>query len=384
MAALALYAAVGPRLTHYEVDVEGAALRERGALDLPAGLMYAWPHATRRFLYAACSDGGPGRAGTRHFLAAYRIAADGSLSPHGDPVALRARPVHMTLDAPSRHALVVLLPSAVVVHRIGADGRVAGEVPQQARPDLGATAHQILLAPSGDLAVLPVRGNDAADGRPEDPGSLAVFSYREGQLTPRQVLAPAGGFGFGPRHVAFHPSRPWMYMSIERQNEIAQFTLEGDAVRGPFHRLTTLEHPEAGKPRQLVGAIHLHPEGRFAYVSNRADGTVDDGGRKVFNGGENSIGVFALDPDTGAPARIQNADTHGIHPRTFHVDPSGRLLVAANMTHLDVRDGEGVRHVPATLSVFRIGGDGRLEFVRKHDAEVGDERMFWCGMVAVP
>ena len=62
MAALALYTAVGPRLTHYEVDVEGAALRERGALDLPAGLMYAWPHATRRFLYAACSDGGLSRA----------------------------------------------------------------------------------------------------------------------------------------------------------------------------------------------------------------------------------------------------------------------------------------------------------------------------------
>ena len=83
MGRTALYAAVGPRLAHYEVDVEGAALRERGTLELPAGLMYAWPHATRRYLYAACSDGGPGRAGTRHFLAAFRIASDGSLAPHG-------------------------------------------------------------------------------------------------------------------------------------------------------------------------------------------------------------------------------------------------------------------------------------------------------------
>jgi hypothetical protein len=33
------------------------------------------------------------------------------------------------------------------------------------------------------------------------------------------------------------------------------------------------------------------------------------------------------------------------------------------------------------LSVFRIGTDGRLDFVRKYDVDVGDQQMFWMGMV---
>jgi hypothetical protein len=33
------------------------------------------------------------------------------------------------------------------------------------------------------------------------------------------------------------------------------------------------------------------------------------------------------------------------------------------------------------LSVFRIGGDGKLAFTRKYDIDVGDKTMFWMGMV---
>ena len=45
---VALYASVGPELTRYEVDVEGAALARRGAVALPANVHYAWPHASGR------------------------------------------------------------------------------------------------------------------------------------------------------------------------------------------------------------------------------------------------------------------------------------------------------------------------------------------------
>ena len=47
---LALYANVGPELTHYDVDVENAALTKRGTVTLPAGVQYAWPHVSKRFL----------------------------------------------------------------------------------------------------------------------------------------------------------------------------------------------------------------------------------------------------------------------------------------------------------------------------------------------
>jgi len=103
----------------------------------------------------------------------------------------------------------------------------------------------------------------------------------------------------------------------------------------------------------------------------------------VFVGGENTLAVFAIDPATGEPNPIQHIDTHGIHCRNFHIDPSGRLLVASHIMGLPVRGGGAIREVPACLSVFRIGDDGRLDFVRKYDVETGDKQMFWMGMVAL-
>lgn len=38
---------------------------------------------------------------------------------------------------------------------------------------------------------------------------------------------------------------------------------------------------------------------------------------------------------------------------------------------------------PAGLTVFSVGDDGKLSFVRKYDVEVGSDWMFWCGMVAL-
>src|SRR3981189_3992524 len=61
---VALYANVGPDLTRYDVDVAGAELIRRETVTLPAGVQYAWPHASRRYLYVAPSGGahGYGRA----------------------------------------------------------------------------------------------------------------------------------------------------------------------------------------------------------------------------------------------------------------------------------------------------------------------------------
>ena len=381
----ALYAAIGPKLTQYDVDVEAATLTERGGLRLPAGVQYLWRHSDQPFVYAACSDGGPGKSGSSHFACALRMDAAGALALHGEPLPLAWRPLHINVDRESRHALVAYHdPSCVTVHPIRADGTLG---PAQGDAVMGSakTVHQVLVGPGGDRVFVPMRGNPpehAADGR-EEPGALDVFDYRDGRLTLRQTIAPAGGFGFGPRHLDFHPAKPWMYMSIERQNEIAFFAL-GDRVEGPQWRKSTLARPDDVKPRQLVGAIHVHPGGRFVYVSNRADGTVDFNGEKVFNGAENTIAVFDIDPATGEPTRIQVEDTRGMHARTFHIHPGGRLLVAANMATRKVREGDGVKQVAGGLSVFRIGDDGKLAFVRKYEADVSRANMFWMGMFARP
>ena len=125
----------------------------------------------------------------------------------------------------------------------------------------------------------------------------------------------------------------------------------------------------------------MHPNGRYLYAANRAQDKVDFQGKKVFKGGENSIVVYSIDHSTGEPTPIQHIETRAIHPRTFHIDPSGRLLVAQHNLPVDVREGDTVRTIPAGLSVFRIGDDGTLAFARKYDIDVGNETMFWKGMV---
>ena len=77
------------------------------------------------------------------------------------------------------------------------------------------------------------------------------------------------------------------------------------------------------------------------------------------------------------PTPIQHIDTRGIHCRTFHIDPSGRLLVAAHIMGPKLRDGSTLS---ANLSVFRIAPDGKLDFVRTYPVDVGDKTMFWMGM----
>jgi hypothetical protein len=117
------------------------------------------------------------------------------------------------------------------------------------------------------------------------------------------------------------------------------------------------------------------------YGANRSQDVVDFKGKKVYKGGENSIVVYAINQETGEPTAIQHIETQKFHPRTFHIDPSGGMLVAQHNLPMDVRDGDHVRTVSAGLSVFRMNVDGRLAIARTYDIDVGDTIMWWMGMV---
>jgi 6-phosphogluconolactonase len=382
-----VYASVGPELTQYDLDIENATLSKRGAVTLPANVHYAWPHAARQFLYVASSDsasaiGGP--VGQRHNVTAFRIdPTTGALTPHGDPIALPTRPIHMTSDIPSRNLLVAFSnPSGLRIYRVNADGTPGAEVTQREAIDPGIYGHQVRVSLNNRLVILVTRGHDAAGSKPEEPGALKVFSYHDGMLADEVSVAPGGGFGFGPRHLDFHPARPWVYVSLERQNRLDMFAIDGDRLSGaPLFSKGTLGEPGNIRGRQAAGTVHVHPNGRSVYVANRASSTVGEGTDRVFAGGENTLAVYAIDPATGEPNPIQHVDTRGIHCRTFHIDPSGQILVAAHIMGLPVKDGAVIREVPACLSLFRIGADGKLDFVRKYDVDVGDRQMFWMGMV---
>jgi 6-phosphogluconolactonase (cycloisomerase 2 family) len=380
------YASIGPELILFDIDVEGATLTKRGAVKLPANIQYAWPHPSRRFLYVVSSNGAPGFAGDKHYASALAVdPATGALTLLGDPAALVSRPIHTSVDATGVYLLIAHNnPSNISVLRLNADGTLGAPVAQPGKLDTGIFAHQVRAMPSNRAVTLVTRGNDATATKVEDPGAIKTFAFDNGVLTNLASIAPGNGLGFGPRHLDFHPQKPWAFVSIERQSDLYVYKLDAATglSRDPIFIKNTLANP---KPpvRQAAGAIHVHPSGKFVYVTNRASDVVEVDGKKIVPDGENNIAVFAINQDTGEPTLIQNADGRAVELRTFGIEPSGRMLVTASIKAVPVRDGAGIGTLPAKLDVFRIGGDGKLDMARQYDIDTGELTQFWSGMITL-
>ena len=391
-----LYAAVGADVFRFDVDVEQATLTRRESRMLPANVQEAALHPSGDYLYFGTSNGGssygsagagPGAPGTDHRLIAFRInPTTGALEPHGNFAPLPSRPIHLTTDVSGTHVLSAFNePSGVTVHRLNADRTIGAEVKPGSPLDVGIYGHQVRVTPSNRTAILVTRGNNPTSTRAEEPGALKVFNYKDGVLTNRSALAPGGGYGFQSRHLDFHPSRPWMFLALERQNKIQVYGMSGETI-GPeaLYTKDTLADPQRVRPGQATSSIHVHPNGRFVYIANRSAGTTEVQGTPVWAGGENSIAVYAIDQQTGEPTLLQHAETRGFYPRTFAIDAGGRVLVVGNQVSLATREGGRIRTVPAGLTVFRILGDGTLEFSKTYDMDVSASRsLFWIGMASV-
>jgi len=392
----ALYSGVGTELTHYEVDADAATLTRRNSVKMPGAIQYAWPHPSRRYLYVTSSTGGagypggPGLTGNEHRLAAFGVGPTGELSLHGDMVKLRWRPVHSSVDIAGEYALVAYnFPAGFSVHRIKGDGTLGEEVSQPENLEKGIYFHQIRATPGNKTILVVARGNNPEGNKPEDPGSLHVYGFKNGVLSNLRKIAPNGGYGFGPRHLDIHPAG-FVYVSIERQNQLMVFkmTPDGDLNPDPLFIKSSLRDPAHRFRVQGAGPIHLHPNGRFVYQGNRSGnaagpgpGVEKVGDKLVFDGGESNIAVFAINQQTGEPIAIQHADIHAAHPRTFSLDSEAKMLVAASLAPTAVRENGKVVDLPAGLSVFRMSADGKLDYVRKYDLDVGGFTQWWSGMV---
>ena len=163
----------------------------------------------------------------------------------------------------------------------------------------------------------------------------AIFQFRfdedTGRLTPNAPARVAGGAGQGPRHLAFHPKKKIVYADNEQGSSVTAYRFDSEVgLLEPFQSLSTL--PEDFTGENSTAQIHIHPEGRFLYVSNR---------------GHDSIACFATDPRTGALTSLGQQPTEKT-PRAFNLDPQGRFLFAAGLDS-------------GRLAVYRIGLDGMLE-----------------------
>src|SRR5437899_10104889 len=119
--------------------------------------------------------------------------------------------------------------------------------------------------------------------------------------------------GAGPRHLAFHPTLPLVFVANELDSTVA--TMRFDSARGtlsPQSTLSTVPAGWTGGGTNYPADIHVAASGRTLYVSNR---------------GHNSIAVFSVAEATGGLALEQTVSTEGEWPRDFGLDPTVRRLV---------------------------------------------------------
>jgi 6-phosphogluconolactonase len=188
----------------------------------------------------------------------------------------------------------------ITVNPIGANG-VIGQAQQvmATRPN----AHCIVTDPSNRYVLHTSLGGDVV--------YQEKFDAKTGKLTPNDPSTIGVKAKAGPRHLAFSPNSKFVYLLNELDATI--YVFPWDAKTGTLKKevqvTTALPKDFSGKP--WAADIHLTPNGKFLYASERATST---------------LAAFRVDPKKGTLTSIDSYPTEK-QPRAFNIDPSGRYLL---------------------------------------------------------
>lgn len=250
------------------------------------------------------------------YVSAYSIdKKDGSLTFINKQPSHGAAPCHISATRKGDLILVAnYLGGNVAVFPAANDGSLLpaseirqhnGSGPNKARQE-AAHAHSVMLSPDEKFVFVNDLGIDRVVGYALDkPNKKLVATGNDYHTKP----------GAGPRHFKFHPNGKFAFINNELDMTVS--SLSFDRRSGSFNEITTLSTLPVGRKSKSdsVADLHLSPDGRFLYVSNR---------------GHNSIAVFSINEKTGVLKAKDFVSTGGKTPRNFAVDPTGRFLLSAN------------------------------------------------------
>lgn len=165
--------------------------------------------------------------------------------------------------------------------------------------------HCTYIAPDNKRLFVADLGTDTVTGYAFDEGEvmLGTKAVSTFEATP----------GAGPRHLTFHPNGRFAYLINELSGSITAFRYE-HGVLDKIQQISTL--PEGYNGAVSGADIHVSPDGKFLYASNRED--------------LNNIVIYAINPSDGRLTKVGRHASGGEHPRNFAIDPTGRYLLAAN------------------------------------------------------
>jgi 6-phosphogluconolactonase len=288
----------------------------------------------RKFLYAAgeVSDFG----GSKNVGAVTAFAIEpktGKLKMLNAQPSGGAGPCHVNIDKTGRTVVVANYTGGSCASLpVQADGKLGepasvmqhkGTSVDKDRQE-GPHAHSINIDPSNKFAVCADLGLDQVLIYKLDPV--------KGTLTPHEPPFVATAPGSGPRHFAFHPTKPMAFVINEMKCTLN--SLKFDKEKGTFTIIDTASTlpREVGKGDSTAEVV-VHPNGKWVYGSNR---------------GHNSIVAFEVN-DEGKLKLIGHQGEGIKTPRNFNIDPTGQWLLVGNQSG-------------GSVSVFKINqATGALE-----------------------
>jgi 6-phosphogluconolactonase len=138
------------------------------------------------------------------------------------------------------------------------------------------------------------------------------FDAKTGMLTPNDPPSVSIKAKAGARHLVFSPNKKFVYLVNELDASI--YVFPWDARTGTLKKevqvTTSLPKGFDGKP--WAADIHLTPDGKFLYASERTTST---------------LAAFSIDAKTGMLTSIDSYPTEK-QPRGFNIDPTGRYLLS--------------------------------------------------------
>lgn len=177
-----------------------------------------------------------------------------------------------------------------------------GKGPNEKRQEK-AHVHSINIAPNNRDVFVPDLGMDEITYYQLDEKTGKLTEGKPTKTTP----------GAGPRHFTFHPSGKFVYAINELNQTVTAYAYSKDGTLTPLQSLSTV--PTDFKGQNICADLHVSPDGKFLYGSNR---------------GHDSIAIYAIDAKTGTLKLVDITSSGGKHPRNFMIDPSGELVLVAN------------------------------------------------------
>jgi 6-phosphogluconolactonase len=162
--------------------------------------------------------------------------------------------------------------------------------------------HSIQAVPESDYFLTADLGLD----------QVKVYQMNDSKAVEEFVIASEPGSG--PRHFTQSADNRFLYVAEELTSTVSVHTLDvKKAVSKQIQRVSTL--PDSFTENSTVADIHLSPDGKFLYVSNR---------------GHNSLAIFAVNENDGTLTPKGHQSTQGEIPRNFTIDPQGEFVLVAN------------------------------------------------------